>query len=149
MSRARRAARRAIGPVALLAALSAGCARDAAPSAETLALGRRVYAAQCAACHGAQLEGQPDWRARRADGRLPAPPHDASGHTWHHADRTLFEITKHGVQRFAGADYASDMPAFEGRLTDDQIRAVLAYIKSTWPPHIRAQQAELDASGRN
>ena len=59
---------------------------DAAQVAE----GRAVYAAQCASCHGANLEGQPDWRVRLPNGRLPAPPHDASGHTWHHPDKALF-----------------------------------------------------------
>ena len=135
--------------LALLAPLLAACSREAAapaaPTAQTLALGRKVYDANCAACHGAKLEGQPDWRTRRDDGRLPAPPHDPSGHTWHHPDQVLFEITKHGVQRFAGKDYASDMPAFEGRLSDDEIRAVLAWIKSTWPQDIRRKQAEIDA----
>ena len=38
--------------------------------------GKTVYATHCAACHGAQLEGQPDWRHAGPDGRLPAPPHD-------------------------------------------------------------------------
>ncbi|WP_410054131.1 c-type cytochrome [Cupriavidus sp. BIC8F] len=43
--------------------------------------GKPVYASHCAACHGANLEGQPDWRNRRPNGRLAAPPHDPSGHT--------------------------------------------------------------------
>lgn len=130
---------------ALIAATLTGCARDATPSTQTLALGRRVYDAQCSACHGAKLEGQPHWRTRRADGKLPAPPHDATGHTWHHADQVLFEITKYGVQRFAGPHYASDMPAFEGRLSDEEIRAVVAFIKSTWPEQIRNDQAQINA----
>jgi hypothetical protein len=45
---------------------------------------------------GANLEGQPNWKERQANGRLPAPPHDASGHTWHHPDAQLFGITKQG-----------------------------------------------------
>ena len=130
----------------------AGCSREpagpVAPTAQTIALGKQVYDANCAACHGAKLEGQPDWRTRRDDGHLPAPPHDPSGHTWHHPDQVLFEITKHGVQRFAGKDYASDMPAFEGRLSDEEIRAVLAWIKDSWPQDIRRKQAEIDARAR-
>jgi len=58
--------------------------------------GEKIYQAQCASCHGPNLEGQPDWRTRDANGFLPAPPHDATGHTWHHADDLLFEITKYG-----------------------------------------------------
>ena len=82
---------------------------------------------------------------RQANGRLPAPPHDASGHTWHHPDSELFGITKRGITPYAPAGYKSDMPAFEGVLSDDQIAAVLAYIKSTWPPDVRARQARINA----
>lgn len=108
---------------------------------EQLALGQQVYVEACASCHGAELEGQPNWRVRRADGRLPAPPHDETGHTWHHADQQLFDMTKQGVEAFAPEGYESDMPAFAEVLSDDEIWAVLAYIKSTWPETIRAQQA--------
>ena len=107
---------------------------------DVVALGAEVYAAQCASCHGADLEGQPDWRRRDADGRLPAPPHDVSGHTWHHDGETLFRLTKYGVGALIGdPDYPSNMPAYDGVLSDDEIVAVLSYIKSTWPEEIRAQ----------
>ena len=110
-----------------------------------VAEGQVVYQAQCARCHGASLQGQPNWRERQANGRLPAPPHDASGHTSHHPDSALFGITKHGLAPYAPAGYQSDMPAFDGILSDDQIAAVLAYIKSTWPPDIRERQARINA----
>ena len=110
-----------------------------------VALGQSVYAAQCARCHGAHLEGQPNWKERQANGRLPAPPHDASGHTWHHPDKDLFGISKHGLAPYAPPGYQSDMPAFEGVLSDEQIAAVLAYIKSTWPQDIRRRQARINA----
>ena len=124
----------------LLALLAAGCA-ERPPD---LALGQRVYAQHCAACHGAKLEGQPDWRTRLPNGRMPAPPHDDSGHTWHHPDHVLFGITKHGlVPPYAPAGYASDMPAFAGKLSDEEIRAVLAYIASSWSGEIRKLRAEM------
>ena len=109
-----------------------------------VAEGQGVYRAQCARCHGANLEGQPNWKERQANGRLPAPPHDPSGHTWHHPDSALFGIAKHGLADFAPPGYQSDMPAFAGTLSDDQIAAVLAYIKSTWPPDIRERQARIN-----
>ena len=74
---------------------------------------------------------------------MPAPPHDASGHTWHHPDGVLFRITKEGVAAVVGGGYQSDMPAFGDVLSDDEIRAVLAYIKSMWPERERAYQAEV------
>ena len=49
-----------------------------------VALGEQVYAQNCAACHGAKLEGQANWRQRGFNGYMPAPPHDETGHTWHH-----------------------------------------------------------------
>jgi hypothetical protein len=89
-----------------------------------------------------RLEGQPDWQSRKPDGRMPAPPHDASGHTWHHPDDVLFEITRNGISAFAPPAYESDMPAF-GDLGDAEIRAVLAFIKSSWPEDIRHRHAAM------
>lgn len=120
-----------------------GAAMPARDSASQLVLGRAIYDRQCASCHGAQLEGQPNWRERQPNGRLPAPPHDASGHTWHHPDSVLFGITKKGLEPYAPPGYQSDMPGFAGRLSDREIEAILAYIKSTWPPDIQARQAAI------
>lgn len=115
---------------------------------DTLAAGAEIYAARCAACHGAKLEGQPDWKRRLANGLMPAPPHDASGHTWHHPDQDLFLITKEGLAAVV-PDYKSDMPAFGAELSDAEITAVLAFIKSTWPERQRGFQAEVTAGAEN
>ncbi len=119
--------------------------------AAQVSAGRAVYARHCAACHGAHLEGQSNWRERLASGRLPAPPHDETGHTWHDADAVLFGLTKEGLvsDRYAPAGYKSDMPAFKDILTDDEIWAVLAYIKSTWPDEILARQREVERNHRD
>lgn len=104
--------------------------------------GRALYSAQCASCHGTRLQGQPEWRQRLPNGRLPAPPHDPSGHTWHHPDQVLFDIVKNGLVpgRTAPTGYQSDMPAYGNILSDQDIRDVLAFIKSTWPQSVRAVQ---------
>jgi len=113
---------------------------------EAVALGAEIYGDHCAACHGADLEGQvPDWRSPGPDGRLPAPPHDASGHTWHHADLLLFRITKYGTEALIGGDYRSNMIGFGDVLSDAEIIAVLAYIKSTWPEEVRAAHDRINA----
>lgn len=107
--------------------------------------GKRNYAAHCASCHGANLEGQPKWKERGADGKMPAPPHDASGHTWHHPGGMLFAITKFGPERISGQP--SEMPGYAGLLTDEQIIGVLSFIKSTWPAEIRARHDKVTAKG--
>lgn len=108
--------------------------------AALVARGKSVYTAQCASCHGANLEGQANWRSRGPDGLLPAPPHDPSGHTWHHPDAMLFALTKFGPAAAVGdPNYRSLMPAYDGVLGDDDIVAVLSYIKSTWPLDVQAQ----------
>ena len=109
--------------------------------------GRAIYAAQCASCHGVHLEGQPNWRERGTDGRLPAPPHDETGHTWHHPDAMLFKLTKEGPPKEIGngEPYYSNMPAFEGVLSDEEIVAVLSYIKSRWPEDVQSRHDQMNA----
>lgn len=109
-----------------------------------VARGEAVYRSHCAQCHGARLEGEPNWQIRRPSGELPAPPHDATGHTWHHSDEQLFGIVKHGIARFAPPDYKTAMPSYVGTLSDSDIRAVIAFIKSNWPEDIRSRQARLN-----
>jgi mono/diheme cytochrome c family protein len=115
--------------------------------ARQVARGKVVYGQHCASCHGARLEGQPTWKERLPTGRMPAPPHDASGHTWHHPDAILFGMTKYGLipGKYAPPNYQSDMPGFEKTLSDQDIWAVLAYIKSSWPPDIRETQRKISS----
>ena len=107
-----------------------------------VAHGKVVYDAQCASCHGANLEGQSDWRHRLPNGRMPAPPHDSTGHTWHHSDKQLFDMTKLGPGALVPG-YESDMPGFADKLSDADIWVVLSYIESTWPADIRAKQQRM------
>lgn len=137
-----------------LAAGVAGCQKAPAKAdvgnPSLVAQGAKIYAAQCASCHGANLQGQPDWRTRMANGRLPAPPHDASGHTWHHPDDVLFAIVKNGVvPPNAPPGYQSDMPAFSGKLKDSEIWAVLAFIKSRWPDDVRKMHDDIEKQAQN
>jgi mono/diheme cytochrome c family protein len=99
--------------------------------------GANLYAAHCAACHGANLEGQPNWKQRNADGIFPAPPHDGSGHTWHHSDDVLLYVTANGSTAF---DPTSKMPAFKETLTEAEMRAILAFIKNRWGQTEREHQ---------
>lgn len=112
--------------------------------------GQTLYAENCASCHGANLEGQPNWRTPDAAGVHPAPPHDATGHTWHHDNGLLFDYTKQGgaaaLARRGVTNFSSGMPAFEEVLSDNDIWDILAYIRSTWPPHEQQVQASRNQS---
>lgn len=118
----------AIAGVALMNTTMMGLGTNA-----RIVVGKVVYAANCASCHGAKLEGQPDWQSPGEDGRLPAPPHNEAGHTWHHSDEQLLAIIRLGTAAVVGGDYQSNMPGFAEVLTDTEGEAVLDYIKSTWP----------------
>ena len=100
-------------------------------------LGQNIYSENCASCHGVDLEGQENWQKRDDEGYLPAPPHDETGHTWHHPDEYLFLMTKYGIEKIIGKKYLNNMPAYENILSDKEIIAVLSFIKSTWPSQIQ------------
>ena len=68
---------------------------------------------------------------------MPAPPHDETGHTWHHSDKYLILMTKYGIENLTGKKYLNNMPAYENLLTDKEIIASLSYIKSKWPKKIQ------------
>lgn len=111
--------------------------------------GRDLYVQHCAACHGADLEGQPDWRSPDQNGLYPAPPHDEAGHTWHHDDKMLIDYITRGGQAVLddmGVKFISGMPGFGSVLADRDVEAILEYIKSTWPERIRDVQAQRSKS---
>lgn len=108
-----------------------------------LARGRELFQTHCAGCHGAGAEGAPDWRRVDAQGKYPPPPLNGSGHAWHHPSAGLKQVIRQGTQKIGG-----DMPAWGGRLTDQDIDAIIAWFQSLWPPEIYQAWAELEARSR-
>ena len=96
--------------------------------------GGKVYAANCAVCHGALGEATPDWRRREPDGSFPPPPLDGTAHTWHHPFGILARQIKFGAPGGGGK-----MPTFQAKLTDEEIINVIAWFQSLWPDDIYAQ----------
>ena len=97
--------------------------------------GQGIFQSNCAVCHGADGEGQPDWHIKKPDGVLPAPPLNGDGHTWHHGDGTLYTYVSRGGKAFESPDipsFKSGMPAFGEVLSHDDIIAVIEYVKGLW-----------------
>ena len=111
--------------------------------AERVSRGASLYAENCASCHGANLEGAPNWKQTLADGSFPPPPHDSSGHTWHHSDALLLSIMAKG----GDPAYNSRMPAFEDKLTQEERSAILEFFKSRWGKDEREFQWWMTATG--
>jgi len=105
--------------------------------------GGEVYKANCAVCHGANAEGAPNWHVRGPDGKLPPPPLDASGHAWHHPGAWIRDTIKQGSVARGG-----NMPAWAGKLSDDDVAAVIAWIQSRWPEEIYQSWLAMDEKAR-
>jgi mono/diheme cytochrome c family protein len=133
----------AIAAVAVAGLFGFGAGLFPSSGSRDLNRGAAIYSQACASCHGADLQGQPDWRVAMANGRLRAPPHTVDGHTWHHSDSVLLEIMTRGTAAVVGGGYESDMPGFGESHSQQELEDVLAWIKTHWPERERAFQAEL------
>jgi mono/diheme cytochrome c family protein len=111
---------------------------------QRLARGAELYLQYCSTCHGVALEGAPDWKQAAPDGSYPAPPHDSTGHTWHHGDAVLLNIIANG----GDPAYNSKMPAFEDSLSTDEMLDILEFIKASWELEQRQAQWWMTAQGR-
>lgn len=98
---------------------------------EKIKRGEAVYHKNCASCHGPNGEATPGWRNPGPDGRYPPPPLDGSAHAWHHSTETLERMI-----RLGSPDGAGGMPAWDGRLTNQEIDDVIVWIKSLWPDEV-------------
>lgn len=99
-------------------------AMQARRQAQVLARGETLYDAACAECHGLDGKGY-------AQSLVLAPPLDGSAHSWHHPDSQIL-----GLLRFGG----TTMPAVAAEWSDDDVEAVLTFVKSRWEPWQRAEQ---------
>jgi mono/diheme cytochrome c family protein len=95
--------------------------------------GAKLYQVNCQSCHGGATEG------KLKD--LP-PPHNANGHTWHHADQQLTVMVLNGIS-FSLEE--QKMPAFKDKLTEEEVKAILAYIKTWWTEEQRQWQTNVTA----
>lgn len=108
----------------------------AGPSA--LENGARIYQATCAVCHGGPTGG---------DISDHPPKHNANGHTWEHGDCELVAVIRAGqgpltesMRRSTPPPGALTMPAYGERMSDRDIRGVVAFIKTMWTAEQRSAQ---------
>jgi mono/diheme cytochrome c family protein len=104
--------------------------------------GKIAYQNNCVSCHLVNLAGAENWKGLDEDGHRKAPPLNGTGHTWHHDDATLHTIIKYGLVGIV-SDYEGKMGGFGDNLSDKDIDAVLAYIKSFWPDDYYQHQINL------
>ena len=116
----------------------------AGKGSEIFNLGKELYQANCASCHQPNLSGQKGWKDKvDVNGHRLAPPLNGTGHTWHHDDKTLFYITKYGLAKLV-PKYEGKMMGFSDKLNDQEIKSVLAYIKSFWSNEYYQYQMKLN-----
>lgn len=109
-------------------AVSDAAALDRKLDAAQIARGSAIFEKNCAECHGANGKGQPgDWRIRDTDGKYPPPPLDDSAHAWHHPTKVLMEAIRDGSPGGEG-----NMPAWKGKLSEQEMQDTVVYIKSLW-----------------
>lgn len=119
-------------------------AGGAAPAADSdpVTAGRAIYEQYCASCHGANGQGAANWQERDAQGELPPPAHDATGHTWRHSDAALYAMVSKGWRDPFNKTKRLTMPAFGEVLSPEQIRAATDYLKTLWTDEQRAFQVD-------
>lgn len=94
-------------------------------------LGKKVYTENCIACHNENARGTTEWRQPLPDGSYPPPPLNGTAHAWHHPISVLKKVINEG-----GVPMGGKMPAFGGKLNDDEKLAVIAYFQNFWPDEI-------------
>lgn len=104
------------------------------------ARGNVLFQQNCAECHKPDASGDPNWKQVNAEGKLPPPPLNGTGHAWHHPMPLLQQIVRRG-----GIPMGGSMPAFGDKLSAEQINDILAWVQSHWPDAIYAKWARMTA----
>lgn len=93
--------------------------------------GGKLYRKNCAQCHGDRAQGDPNWRQANAKGKLPPPPLNGTGHTWHHPKEALAKTIRDGTLRIGGS-----MPPWRNSMSDKEINLVIEWFQSHWSDEI-------------
>jgi len=105
--------------------------------------GGQLYQQNCAACHGTEGEGAPNWQQQGPDGKWPAPALNGTAHAWHHPMTVLKRVIKEGTQRLGG-----NMPPWGDKLSEQEIDDIIAWFQSKWPDELYAAWYQRDLQAR-
>jgi len=98
--------------VALFGNPSAASSRTTTAAAD----GAAVFGSKCALCHGKGGEGLPNWKSKGQP--------DLTSADWQKSrtDAQISEVVKNGKGKY--------MPPFKAKLSDDEVNAVVAHVRS-------------------
>lgn len=99
--------------------------------------GEELFKANCQVCHGKEGIATKNWKARDADGNLPPPPLNGTAHTWHHSPAVLIRTIQQGGSKLGGT-----MPGFDGKLSLEDMVALVGYLSSLWPDDVYSRWLE-------
>ncbi len=115
------------------AKLDAGGARETETQnlfdLERVARGAKLFQENCAQCHGPQAQGHPDWKRARKEGYAAAPPLNGTGTDISLTRERMVEVIRKGARRKG----VMVMPAWKGRVGDDQIIDIISWYQALWP----------------
>lgn len=96
--------------------------------------GARLFEEHCVLCHGPQAQGHPDWQTPSDGVFAAAPPLNGTGNDWKRSRIELVATIRNGVRR--KSDKVDVMPAWKGRLSEQDIEDMLNWLQSLWPAEI-------------
>jgi mono/diheme cytochrome c family protein len=146
------------GVITITLGLLGGCGESPAPQPATgvpeaengpgqnrfdmarISRGALLYQQHCAECHGPEAQGHPDWKNARKLGFSAAPPLDGTGPASTRKKSDLVTIIRNGVQ-YEGKPV---MPAWRGRVTDEDIENVILWFQALWPSQVYANWHKLN-----
>lgn len=101
-------------------------------SVQNLSRGAALYVEHCLQCHGPEGQGHPDWQTPTNGTFVAAPPINGTGNDWKRSQRDLIGIIRAGAKR----NGMPVMPAYAGRLSDQDMVQILTWLQALWPPEV-------------
>mgnify|MGYP003333047463 CR=1 FL=1 len=101
-------------------------------SVQNLSRGAALYVEHCLQCHGPEGQGHPDWRTPSDGTFVAAPPINGTGNDWKRSQQDLIGIIRAGAKR----NGMPVMPAYAGRLSEEDMVHILTWLQALWPPEV-------------